>query len=202
MSVQYKLVRTPNPHAKEGDTTQQPLHARVVTCGTVSTSDLAKRVTEASSFTSADIIGCLQALKDQMVNYLQMGYNVELEGLGTFSLSLTSKPIMDKKQTRAAAVSVDSLNFLPCKELKRELQKTQLERSHWAESDPTYLSVAECEAKVFAFLEKHAYLTQSHYMNLCQCSKSKASLDLNRLVNKGRLVCSTFGRNKLYRKKQ
>ena len=101
MSVQYKLVRTPNPHAKEGDTTQQPLHARVVTCGTVSTSDLAKRVTEASSFTSADIIGCLQALKDQMVNYLQMGYNVELEGLGTFSLSLTSKPIMDKKQTRA-----------------------------------------------------------------------------------------------------
>ena len=68
------------------------------------------------------------------------------------------------------------------------------------ESDPTYLSKEECERRVFTYLENHSYLTQQVYINLCHCSRTKASQDLNRLVAEGQLICSHFGRNKLYKK--
>ena len=158
-----------------------------------------KRVSEASSFTPGDLRGCLQALRDQMLFYLEMGYNVELEGFGTFSLSLHSKPVMDKKKIRAEGIAVDGLNFRPCKELKRKLSTIKVERSDRVESDPTYLSKEECEKRVFAYLEKHSYLTQQVYISLCHCSRTKACQDLNRLVAEGRLVYSCFGRNKLYK---
>ena len=111
----------PNPNKGEEAAEKQPLHARLVSCGTLRTKELVERVGEVSSFTPAVLRGCLQALRDHMLNYLEMGYNVELEGFGTFSLSLHSKPVMDKKKIRAEGITVDGLNFRPCKELKRKL---------------------------------------------------------------------------------
>ena len=202
MKAQYKLVRMPNPNKGEGEEAaeKQPLHARLVSCGTMRTKELVERVSEGSSFTPAVLRGCLQALRDHMLYYLEMGYNVELEGFGTFSLSLHSKPVMDKKKIRAEGITVDGLNFRPCKELKRKLIYIKVERSERVESDPTYLSKEECERRVFTYLEKHSYLTQQIYISLCQSSRTKASQDLNRLVADGRLTCSHFGRNKLYKK--
>ena len=200
MKAQYKLVRMPNPNKGEEAAEKQPLHARLVSCGTMHTKELVERVGEASSFTPAVLRGCLQALRDHMLNYLEMGYNVELEGFGTFSLSLHSKPVMDKKKIRAEGIKVDGLNFRPCKELKRKLSSIQVERSDRVESDPTYFSKEECERRVFTYLENHSYLTQQIYINLCHCSRTKASQDLNRLVAEGQLICSHFGRNKLYKK--
>ena len=162
MKAQYKLVRMPNPNKGEEAAEKQPLHARLVSCGTMHTK--------------------------------------ELEGFGTFSLSLHSKPVMDKKKIRAEGIKVDGLNFRPCKELKRKLSSIQVERSDRVESDPTYLSKEECERRVFTYLENHSYLTQQVYINLCHCSRTKASQDLNRLVAEGQLICSHFGRNKLYKK--
>ena len=200
MKAQYKLVRMPNPHKDEKEAQKQPLHARLVSCGTLRTKELVERASEASSFTPGDLRGCLQSLRDTMLNYLELGYNVELEGFGTFSLSLHSKPVMEKNKIRAEGITVDGLNFRPCKELKRKLSTIKVERSDRVESDPTYLSQEECERSVFAYLEKHSYLTQQIYISLCHCSWAKASQDLNRLVAEGRLICSHFGRNKLYKK--
>ena len=199
MKAQYKLVRMPNPNKGEGEAQKQPLHARLVSCGTLRTKELVERISVASSFTPGDLRGCLQALRDNMLSYLEMGYNVELEGFGTFSLSLHSKPVMDKKKIRAEGITVDGLNFRPCKELKRKLSTIKVERSDRVESDPTYLSKEECEQRVFSYLEQHSNLTQQIYISLCHCSRAKASQDLNRLVAEGRLVYSCVGRNKLYK---
>ena len=73
MKAQYKLERMPNPNKGEEAAEKQPLHARLVSCGTMHTKELVERVGEVSSFTPAVLRGCLQALRDHMLNYMDMG---------------------------------------------------------------------------------------------------------------------------------
>ena len=41
-----------------------------------------------------------------MVDFLMFGYNVELEGIGPFSVSLKSRPVMEKNEIRAESIDV------------------------------------------------------------------------------------------------
>ena len=96
MSANYKLVRNPNPNPEESGKSL-PLHPRLVSCGTIHTDEFINRAKSRSSFSPADMKGILQLFQDMMVDFLMFGYNVELEGIGTFSVSL-KKPARDGKE--------------------------------------------------------------------------------------------------------
>ena len=46
------------------------------------------------------------------------GYNVELEGIGTFSVSLKSRPVMEKNEIRAESIHFKDVKFRSSKELR------------------------------------------------------------------------------------
>lgn len=144
--------------------------------------------------------GILQLFQDMMVDFLMFGYNVELEGIGTFSVSLKSRPVMEKKEIRAESIHFKDVKFRASKELKDRLKTMPVFRDEYQASDPAYLSAKECEQQVFRYLETHPFILLKNYMSICGCSRSKASLDLRRMVDEGKLRWERLGTSHLYYK--
>lgn len=199
MSANYKLVRNPNPQ-KTGEV--QPLHPRLVPSGTIDSKDFIKRAKIISSFSSADITGMLQLFQDMLADYLMMGYNVELNGIGTFSISLTGRPVMDKKEIRSESVHFKDVKFRSSKELRDRLVSTPVLRSEVEESDKKYFTPEECERRLMGYLDNHPYITRIDYMSLCRCRKTKAAADLKRFTEKGIIYYKTLPPVRLYYKVQ
>lgn len=97
--------------------------ANGVSAGNYSTEDLAKDVSQASSFTEADIIGALRAVSDSLKVRLKMGYNVTLNGIGTFSVSITSEPCQSEKECKPNKVRAKKVAYKADKLLRKELQE-------------------------------------------------------------------------------
>ena len=125
MCARYRMVRNPNP---TGDKKKQALHPRVVPYGTISTEELMRDIEGRSGFSGADIKGALRVIADAMAFRLDEGYNVELDGLGFFSVSLVSRPVMDRKEIRSESVHFRNVNFRCGKYLKSKLKSISLER--------------------------------------------------------------------------
>ena len=119
MCARYRMVRNPNP---TGDKKKQALHPRVVPYGTLHTDEVIKEAESRSGMSGADIKGALRVLADVMVSRLDQGYNIELDGLGFFSVSLTSRPVMDKKEIRSESIHFKNVNFRCGKYLKSKLK--------------------------------------------------------------------------------
>lgn len=126
MSAEYKLVRRPDPHKTD---VKQPLYPCFVPSGIVRLDDLARMARGRSSFSSADIKGMLQLFQDLIVDALEYGQCIELEGIGTFGISLKSRPVMEEKEIRAESIRFQDVTFRSSKELCHRLCAMQLERS-------------------------------------------------------------------------
>jgi len=105
-----------------------------------------------------------------MVDFLMYGYNVELEGIGTFSVSLKSRPVMEKNEIRAESIHFKDVKFRSSKELRDRLKTMPVFRDEYTISDPAYPSAKECEQEVFRYLETNPFIHQKKYMSLCGCS--------------------------------
>lgn len=146
--------------------------------------------------------GILQLFQDVMADCLMSGYNVELEGIGTFSVSLQSRPVMEKRDLRSESVHFKDVKYRSSKQLRDRLKTMPVFRHEYQPSDPTYLSSQECERRLFQFLETHPYVLLKDYMSICRCAKTKASTDLRRLVKEGRLRWEKLGTSHLYYKEE
>lgn len=188
MSAEYKLVRRPGM----GETdVKQPLYPRFVPWKTVRLKDLIASARGRSSFSSADITGMLQLIQDLMVDALMFGQNIELEGIGTFSVSLKARAVMDKKEIRAESVHFQDVTFRSATELRDRLRAMPLERSQ--QSERIGFSPEECEARTMEYLKTHQYISGKIYRGLCRCGKTKAAADLKRMTAEGKLVRKYIG---------
>ena len=172
MSANYKLVRNPNPNPEESGKSL-PLHPRLVSCGTIHTGEFINRAKSRSSFSPADMKGILQLFQDMMV---------------------------EKNEIRAESIHFKDVKFRSSKELRDRLKTMPVFRDEYTVSDSAYPSAKECEQEVFRYLETNPFIHQKKYMSLCGCSRSKASLDLRRLVEEGKLRWEKLGTSHLYYK--
>lgn len=112
MGAEYALFKNPNPNKEEDNPT---LHARVVGGIVIDTEHIIDELREASSFSSGDIRGLLQSLADSLVFHLKQGDEVDLEGIGHFSVSLScsKKPQHRKKSGLMTFTSRLSISDVP-----------------------------------------------------------------------------------------
>ena len=89
----------------------------------------------------------LAAFQDMMVDFLMFGYNVELEGIGTFSVSLKSRPVMEKNEIRAESIHFKDVKFRSSKELRDRLKTMPVFRDEYTVSDPAYPSAKGMRAR-------------------------------------------------------
>lgn len=152
---------------------------------------LIERIQERSGVYKSGVVGgILSTLTDVLVDYLSMGYNVQVKGLGNFSLSLE---FADAQSTELASdddkmsyrhVRVKDINLQSDKELIKRIRKeTVLERgmSEVNKLAPESFSYDERLRRTLKFIDKHGFITLSDYARINKLSRSGASRELRAL---------------------
>jgi len=68
------------------------------------------------------------ALSQNLTEFLLDGYNVNIEGIGTFSLSAESRIVEKTTDIRAQSVKVKNVNFRSAVSLKKAMEKSKFVR--------------------------------------------------------------------------
>ena len=130
---------------------------------------------------------------DMLVEMLSMGYNVNLEGIGTFSLSLgfeddkpTEMQSAEDKMTYRK-VGVKDINFKASPELIREVKREtdrDLERDMGGVKviRKQLYSREERIARALEVIEKNGVLTLGDYASINNLSRTSASLELKEIT--------------------
>lgn len=122
MSIKYRLEPFRNNISKEG---KQGVFPQLIKGRTVTIKDLAKKISIDSSFTEGDVLGILQNLTENIALFLSLGSNVNLDGLGTLSLTATLKnKDLAPHQIRSDSIRIKNVRFRTSPYFKKRLQDT------------------------------------------------------------------------------
>ena len=147
----------------------------------------------------------LTDVEDVLVRMLSMGYNVNLEGLGTFSLSLgfeDDKPTemqTDDDMMKYRKVGVKNVNFNSSPELVKAVKMEtdcDLERvmSGVKVIRKQLYSKEERIARALEVIEKNGVLTLGDYASINNLSRTSASMELKKLTNDKTSPIDSLGR--------
>ena len=193
MGANCRMERNPNP---KGENDEMPLHPRLIPHNTYNIRELMRYGKDRSTYSEADIAGALRLITDLVAENLRSGNNVEIEGLGFFSVSLTSRPVMDKKEIRSESIHFKNVNFRCGKYLKSKLKTMHLERI--PEGKGVLPPFEERVRRLAEYLNTHHFITCSDYRDLTGCSKYRALEDLNKLINEGKLEKGGYRSTRVY----
>ena len=166
MSAIYDLFETPSPNKEE----KQPLHARIVSKGTVDKEEFLDRVHKFTGISRRDL--------------LADGWNVEMGNFGFFSTSLQCPPVKDKKEIRAASVQMKNINFRASRPFKKEVgDKMRLQRGE-SITRPKKNSISRetCRERLNTYLENHLFISRTDYSHLTGRNKKVAIEELNSFI--------------------
>lgn len=122
--MKYKLVERANPQKRE----EKKWYANAINTGTVNQKEIAKNISEKSALTIGDIGSTIQNLIEELPKELVQGKSVNLEGLGTFRLSLSSEGAATEKDFNANMINSVKIIFTPSVEIKKILENIKFER--------------------------------------------------------------------------
>ena len=179
MKAKYDFRVMPNMQGKEEGGI---LYPQLVTEGTKTLKDIMRHAAYHSGMNEATIIGVVTYLEDVLAEYLAEGYNVKLGEIGTFSASLKSRRVKDKKEIRAQSVHFDNVNFQASKKLRKKINiKMQLERVEPYRSFRTSSDkyTADQRFKLLSdYLDKNGFISCKAYAQLTGLLKGKATSEL------------------------
>ena len=187
--TKYKLQEMPDVH----NTGKRRVYPKMVTNRTLSRKEFIKRMQGyhrgiSESTTEAVLLD----VADMLVEMLSMGYNVNLEGIGTFSLSLgfeDDKPTeMQSEEDKMTyrKVGVKDINFKASpeflKSVKRETDR-DLERDMGGVKviRKQLYSKEERIARALEVIEANGLITLSDYAYINNLSRTAASLELKEI---------------------
>ena len=167
MSALYDLFE--NPPSPDGE--KQPLHARIVSKGTVDKEEFLDRVHKFTGISRSLLAGA-------------DGWNVEMGNFGFFSTSLQCPPVKDKKEIRAASVQMKNINFRASRPFKKEVgDKMRLQRGE-SITRPKKNSISRetCRDRLNTYLENHLFISRTDYSHLTGRNKKVAIEELNSFI--------------------
>ena len=179
-----------SPHVEgQTDTGYYPV---VANAPVVHSDQLYEQMSHGCTLTPADAKAFLSALRDAMIHHLSMGRRVEIEGLGTFSVTLKSdSPILysDDKQT-ARHLSVGSINYRPKRALLNALSDIQFRRARLTNPHAARLTDEQIVHRLRHYLaaSRERLLTTTHFVEATGYSRSRAYRELPGLVQRGILI--------------
>lgn len=180
--AKYKLQEMPDMD----ESGKRRVYPKMVINRTLDTKELIEKMKlYRRAFSPSIIEGVVMDLEDMLVEVLSMGYNVKLDGIGTFSLSLGFE---DEKPTEIQAegdkmlyrkVGVKGVNFKVAPEMvKRIRRETDLERDMGGVTvlKKKLYTREERIARALQVIERNGYITLTDYAyinNLNRCTASK-----------------------------
>lgn len=187
--AKYKLQELPDMQG-EG---KRKVYPKMVINRTLNLKDLTEKMkSHHRAFSPSTIEAVVMDLEDMMVEVLSMGYNVKLDGIGTFSLSLGFE---DEKPTEMQEegdkmlyrkVGVKKVNFKVDPEVLLQLRKeTDLERemSGVKVIKKNLFSKEERIARALQVIERDGYITLTDYAHINNLSRTAASAELKEITS-------------------
>lgn len=134
----------------------------------------------------------MQAITDELHDWLKEGWIVEVGELGHFSLSLKSDhPVMKREEIHSPSIQLQSINL----RIGSKFNTMELERIESPFRPHSLLTDAKCEDKLVKYLEEKSGIRHTEYMLLTALSRKRAITHLNHYINKG--VLRKFGSGKV-----
>lgn len=183
MAAEYALFKNP---PRQGSNEEPQLHARIVPGRVIRLDRIAKEISSFSSFSSADIKGLLQAFSDQLVEHLEAGDEIDLEGFGHFNISLSCPKISRPEEVRAEDIRFKSVNFRCSKKITSRLETMSVKRKEGASAPPLY-TPQQRKANILRHLAAERTLMSSDCMRLNACTRYMALKDLKELLAEGKI---------------
>lgn len=194
MSAKYKLVKSPPASQKEGESS---MHARIVPQATVKINQLCEEISTMSSFSPGDIKGMLESFSLLLGRHLDGGSNVELDGIGYFSVSLSCPPnVTSESQIRAKSIKFKNVNFRCSTMLKRRLKTMKLEKATPVKKE--LFTPEQRQNRILSYFRENRTLTTSYCMAINQTNRHVALADLKLLIEAGKVERLGKGRSVLY----
>lgn len=113
----YSAIQRANPQHRN-----QPKkwYAQLKTYSCIGYEAMKETVARNSQIDSSVIAAVMGALATEIQNFVYNGHNVKLDGLGTFSLALGTRPSLTKESVTGDKVIPKTIRFRMAGELKRE----------------------------------------------------------------------------------
>lgn len=194
MTAQYGLFKNP-PY--KGGKESNIFHARIIPGRTIRIDRITNEISQCTSFSPGDVKGLLQAFADVLVLYLEDGDEVELEGLGHFSVSLKCPKITNSRQVRAEDISFKSVNFRCSKEITERLRCMDVERKPGS-SKPAKYTTEERKDKILKYLERHETIMSSDCMGINECTRYLALKDIKELIAEKKIIKEGYRKIAVY----
>lgn len=158
----------------------------VVSSRVVTTKEMADDINHASSVTQSDVAAVLQAVGQRIAEALLDGNRIEIDHVGTFSLTLTCGNKRKEDYITSKDISVSRISFTPCAELWHAMRGATI-----VSGGPTgnkHLTDATIEKRLEEYFATHNSLSRSTFERICECSRHTALTKLKELVKAGRLI--------------
>jgi predicted histone-like DNA-binding protein len=133
MAVWLRKVRRENPQNRS----QAKWYLTQEKSENVGMKDIAKEIEGRSALSLGDVQSVLSNLMEALPVFLKLGQSVNLEGFGTFRVSVTSDGTATAEELNARHVKGVKLLFLPSADLKRNLEGITFEVPADAPETPT-----------------------------------------------------------------
>lgn len=194
MGANYDLFENP---PQKGGSGKVKYHARIVSNGTKTTREIINETSDRCGLSPGVLAGALEEVANVLADYLAYGYLVELDGLGTFSITLKCPPLEKGQRIHAQSVSFGDVHLRAGKKLKARInRRIVLTRS--SDKRPVPLPAEQREQRLRDFLQTHRFINRRQYMSLASCTRSKALADLNGYIEQGLLVREGVGPQVIY----
>ena len=156
---------------------------------TVGMDRMGKNIEKATTLTTADLTGSLDALKAEIAYQLMEGNRVHLPGLGYFSLAVKGEICEDAKthRFRLRNPEVRSVNFRPEKDFMRTLRNAQFENATYRSRLHATPSPAEVDTALTRLFAAADYLFANDLQTALHISKSMTYRLLRSLESDGKL---------------
>lgn len=183
MAVKYDLYKTPRPTAEP----DAGYHVRAMHMETVTTHEIARRIEHDTALTEGDVKNVLVSLSHYLVDCLQNGKRMHIEGTGYFSLAIEAPTVASPHDMRAERIRVKGINYRPDKQVKTKLASTKFEREKEKSHSET-LSDEEVRLRITDYFTDHAYMRRKDFERLCGFTRTTAIRRLNTLLDEGFLI--------------
>lgn len=187
--AKYKLQEMPDMD----ESGKRRVYPKMVINRTLDTKDLIEKMKlYRRAFSPSIIEGVVMDLEDMLVEVLSMGYNVKLDGIGAFSLSLGFE---DEKPTEIQEegdkmlyrkVGVKGVNFKVAPEMvKRIRRETDLERDMGGVTvlKKKLYTREERIARALQVIERNGYITLTDYAYINDLNRCTASKELREITS-------------------
>ncbi|MBZ9779698.1 hypothetical protein LB452_12265 [Psychroflexus sp. CAK8W] len=99
-------------------------HLKAVYNRSIGMDELARRISNKCTLNTSDVIGCLNALNEEILFQLKDGNKVDLGWLGSLKIGLEAKAHSSPIDCKVSDIKRVKINYQPNKNLKRELKHT------------------------------------------------------------------------------